>query len=329
LKIRGIINLFLEKARGKVVGITGTKGKSTVTTLIYFILKQANLEAILVGNIGIADLEILETDNPNRIYVYEMSSYMCQMLDNISPEIAVFTSFYPDHLDFHHSLQAYFEAKQKITKFQKPEDFLVTTETLAKELTTQAKKIEIDSEENLSHFETKLKGQHNQLNCNLAYHVCKILGLNEDLILECIKNYQPLPGRLELIKKANGIEFYEDALATIPEATWLAIQALEKVDTIILGGLDRGLDFEEFAQKLATSQIRNFIIFPENGQKMVKNIPKNQVFEAKNMQQAVEIAFKKTKGICLLSTASPSYNMFKNYQDRSNQYKYWIEKLAD
>jgi len=334
-KVSSLTNLFLEKVKGKVIGITGTKGKSTVTSLIYKILKDAGLKVQMIGNIGLtANLDELE--DSGAYFVSEMSSYQCQDLQK-SPDIAVFTSFFPDHLDYHLSLENYFAAKHKITEFQSPDNWFVTidslshTPTKAKKVLINTKNLDIKTPEKTEPtlgFETKLIGEHNQVNCALALAVSQIMGISEIQARLSIASYEPLSGRLEKIIEKSGVVFYEDALATIPEATWAAIEGLKNVDTIILGGQDRGIEFQDFAKKLATTQIRNFIIFPDTGEKMVEFVSERNLIRVKNMEECVQAAYRFTSGICLLSTASPSYNLFKNYKDRSSQYRYWIEKLG-
>ncbi len=341
-RITSLTNLFFEKAKGTIIGITGTKGKSTVSSLIYHILKNADKDAKLIGNIGETGLKLLKSDHPKRYYIYELSSYQCELL-TASPHIAVITNLYQDHLLHHGSIKKYHQAKAKITTFQKTNDHLFMSaqaQKVFKNLQTKAHKI-ILSDAPSQIFKTKLLGEHNQLNIAIAYEVATLLKIPNKKILASIASYKPLPGRLEKIAtikmstttasfraKPRSITFYEDALATIPEATWSAIQALPQINTIILGGQDRGIDFEIFAKQLATTDIKNFIIFPDTGKKMVKHLKDRQIFKAKNMEQAIRLAYQYTQGICLLSTASPSFNMFKNYQDRSDQYRYWIKTLS-
>ena len=335
-QIKTITNILFENIKGLIIGITGTKGKSTTSSLIYHVLKDFGLDVVLIGNIGDPGLEYLDSDHKDKVYVYEMSSYMCDSLTSYSPHIAVITNIYKDHLDYHKTFENYVNAKLKINKFQKKSDYLITTnstlETFHKlnlDINNNVLKKIIDVQ-NLNIYETKLLGSHNQININLTYEVAKLFSVSQNQFVNSIKTFDPLPGRLEKIDERKGVIFYEDYLATIPEATWAGIQALGDVNTIILGGQDRGIDFEEFAKQLETSSIQNFILFADTGIKMVKYIKdKNKnIINVSNMEEAINAVYKYTKGICLLSTASPSLNMFKNYKDRSEQFKYWINKLS-
>lgn len=331
-EISSLTNLFFQKTKGVIVGVTGTKGKSTTAALIHHILSDAGLDTVLIGNIGNIGLEFLKTDHKYRVYVYELSSFQLELL-NKSPRVAVVTSIFQDHLDHHRTLAAYTKAKQNVTKFQKPADFLVISSGIDPKLfKTKGQKFTVSPGPDFK-CKTKLVGRHNLSNILLAYTVADIFDLPKEQIIHSIATFKPLPGRLEKIAtKKNGaytIAFYDDALATIPQATWEAIQALPNIDTIILGGQDRGINFEEFAKLLPTAKIKNFIIFPETGAKMVKYLPRaRRILPAKNMQEAIVLAYRYTKTGCLLSAGSPSFNMFKNYADRSAQYRYWITKLS-
>ncbi len=325
-KISSLTNIFLEKSIGTIIGVTGTKGKGTITTLINYILNLNKFDSVVLGNIGMPGLELLKKDTPNKFYVYEMSSFQCEHL-NKSPHIAVLNNFFPDHLNHHKNLEEYKKSKLNITKFQTSEDYFINASDI--KIETLANQIKINTLPEPK-FETKLLGDYNQMNCLVAFEVAKIIGIKEDKIKEAIKTYKPLPMRLEKIAKNGDVIFYDDSLATIPQATLGSIQALGNVDTIILGGSDKGSPLDDFAKELAKTAIKNFIIFPINGEDMIKYAKKDKtknIFKVDNMKDAVKIAYENCRGICLLSNAAASLNIFKNYKDKSEQYRYWIEKL--
>ena len=320
-QISSLTNLFMDKVQGLVIGVTGTKGKSTTASLIYKILVEAGFDAHLIGNIGQTGLELLKTDHQYRIYVYELSSFQLELLKK-SPQIAVVTSLYTDHLDHHKTFSAYAKAKANISKHQKIKDFLVINADIPlKSFSSKGEILQVKAAKNKK-FESNLLGDHNQTNMLIAYVVSKIVGAADKQIFRSIKTYKPLSGRLELVAIKNRIKFYDDALATIPEATINAIKALTDVDTLIFGGQDRGVDYRNFANQLSRSTIKNFIYFPGTGPKIAKLIKgKNKnLLAANSMKEAVQLAFKYTKKSCLLSTAAPSFGLFKNYKDRSAQY---------
>ena len=325
-KISNLTNIFFEKALGTIIGITGTKGKGTITTLVDHILTENGFNSVYLGNIGKTGLALLKEDSKDKLYIYEMSSFQCEHL-NKSPHIAVLNNLFPDHLNHHKNFEEYKKAKLKITKFQTSKDYFINATGF--DVETRAQQIKIGTLPKPK-FETKLLGDYNQMNCAVASEVAKILGIPEDKIREAIKTYKPLPLRLEKIAEKNGVVFYDDSLATIPQATLGSIAALKNVNTIILGGSDKGSPLEEFARELAETSIKNFIIFPDNGKEMIKYVKNDsgrKIFEVENMHDAVKTAYDNCKGICLLSNAAASFNLFKGYKDKSEQYQHWIKEL--
>jgi UDP-N-acetylmuramoylalanine--D-glutamate ligase len=325
-KISSLTNIFFEKTIGTIIGVTGTKGKGTITTLINHILTENGFDSVSLGNIGRAGLTLLEEDSVDKFYIYEMSSFQCEHLDK-SPHIAVLNNLFPDHLNHHKNFEEYKRAKLKITKFQTQTDYFINASSCHTE--TKAQQIKIKSLLK-PRFETRLLGDYNQMNCTVAYEVAKILGIKDADIRKSIKTYEPLPMRLEKVAEKNDITFYDDSLATIPQATLGSIAALGNINTIILGGSDKGSPLKEFAMKLTEISIKNFIIFPGNGKEMVKYVQDDtnrKIFEVSSMHDAVKTAYENCKGICLLSNAAASFNLFKGYKDKSEQYRYWIKEL--
>jgi UDP-N-acetylmuramoyl-L-alanine---L-glutamate ligase len=359
LEIQSLISILFEKLdMSKVIAVTGTKGKSTVSSLIFHILKNSGKIVELLGNIGNINIDLLSDFDPETYYVFELSSFQCQQL-TCSPHITVWTNFFIDHQDVHKDMEEYYEAKANICRFQNYQDYFITIPELAN-VETKGKKIIVGLDpQNLPKslpfgtgslaplkmaallstklFQTKLLGQHNQINCQFAFEACKLIGINEDQILEAISTFQPIKGRLEkvneIIKNGKLIEFYTDDLATIPEATWQAVLAFEgRVETLITGGYDKGSKYTEFAKNLVDSKIQNLIYFNPTGQLIVSKLDPKKVnlVEAKSMKEAVNLAFKLTnKGICLLSCASASFGMFKNAYDRGEQYRDYITQAKN
>ncbi|MBU0547009.1 MAG: UDP-N-acetylmuramoyl-L-alanine--D-glutamate ligase [Patescibacteria group bacterium] len=320
--------IFFENCPGKIVGITATKGKSTTASLIYEILKKNGLKAHLVGNIGKPVLSLLSSAIDKDIYVYELSSHQLFNLKK-SPQIAVFLNIFPEHLDYYKSFKEYAEAKANITKYQNKKDFLVynSNDKLVRYIAkkSKAKKIPI-------------KGEYYELNKIAAREVGKIFKIPGKKITEAIKNFKSLPHRLELVGTFKGITFYNDALSTIPEATIYAFNFLgNNVQTIMLGGFDRGLNFKKLAKEVLKSKIKNLILFPTTGQIIWKEISKIMTnknplkhFFVDNMPDAVKIAYQQTSKnkICLLSTASSSFSIFKDYKEKGNLFKKYVKKYS-
>lgn len=367
-KITSQTEIFLEYCQGRVIGITGTKGKSTTASLIYDILKQAGVRTYLIGNIGKPVLSFLLSGNKNDVFVYEMS---CHQLCGIkkSPQIAVLLNIFKEHLDYYKTFEKYQKAKENIFRYQKKDDFLVVNydQKSLREIAKKAiaKKVFFSIEKKISHLiffgaflkkhyiyfvnskrkkekiikitEIPLRGRFNLLNVAAAVSVAGILNIRAKDVRRAIRNFKPLACRLEFVGGFKNIEFYNDSLSTIPETAIAAIDAMEgKVDTLIMGGFDRGQDFKKLAMKILKSRARNLILLPETGDRISREIfvfrkrDSLKVFFVFSMRDAVKVAFKITgnKGVCLLSPASPSFGMFKDYQERGNLFKKYIKAFS-
>lgn len=321
-------NLFLANVHRPVIGVTGSKGKSTTTALIAAILTAAGKNVRLVGNIGHAALEALCEDLPKDVvFVMELSSY--QLDDSqYSPQVAVFVSFFPEHLDYHGSREAYFEAKSHITTRQGPEDYFIYhpgyPEIAELATRTRARAIPFRTHAPFALEGIPLEGEHNVQNILGAITACEVLGVSAEVMERVIHVFQPLPYRLTNIGTYRGVTFYNDALATAPEATIFAIEALKNVGTIFLGGTDRGYRFQELVRVILASSIQNIVLFPDTGAKIKELLEQGgyqgRCFETTSMEEAVRFAYEYTPtgSICLLSTASPSYRLWKNYEEKGD-----------
>lgn len=345
-RITSQTDIFFENCTGKIIGVTGTKGKSTTTSLIYEILKQNRLKVHLIGNIGRPVLSFLFNAKPDDIYVYELSSHQLYNFKK-SPHIAVFLNIYPEHLDYYENFKEYLKAKQNITRYQKSEDFIIfnpqNKEVRETAKISKAKKIPIRIENvgrTIKIKEIPLEGKFNLQNIEAAIIIGRIFGISNRDIVRVIKKFKPLEHRLELVGTYRGITFYNDSLATAPEATIGAINTFKgKVQTIMLGGFDRGIDYySKLAKTVLENKIKNIILFPTTGEKIWKDICSQnrkryflpKAFFVNNMKDAVVLAYKYTsKGkICLLSPACASFGIFKNYKERGDLFKKYVKKLG-
>ncbi len=336
--------IFFDNCPGTIIGVTGTKGKSTVSSLVYQILKKARLKAHLVGNIGEPALPFLFKATAGDIYVYELSSHQLSGLGK-SPQVAVFLNLYPEHLDYYKNFKEYSRAKANICLYQKKGDYLIfnpENKTVAGfSAKSKAFKLKINPgqvKRLISEKDNPLIGDFNLYNISAAVNVSKIFDIGDETIKEAVKSFKPLPHRLEPVGKYKGISFYNDSLATLPEATISAIDAIGPgLETLISGGFDRGLSFAKLGEKILKSRIKTLILFPTTGAKIKKAVEKAAVgakkplprmFFSGNMASAVKSAYQNTGSgkICLLSCASASFNMFKDYQDRGNQFKKNVKK---
>lgn len=324
-----------------VIGVTGSKGKSTTSSLLYALLKTDKKDVHLVGNIGEPAISHISDAKNKTIFVMELSSY--QLMDlHTSPHIAVITSFFPEHLNYHGSLEAYLDAKKNITRFQKDGDLVFFsassngTVDIAKE--GDGTKIPFSAEDapvNIS--ETQLIGDHNLSNIAGAFTVATRLGVPEKTAIEVIKTFKGLPHRLQSLGIHHGQEWIDDAISTTPESTIAALDALDnRVEVLILGGQDRGNDFSGLGERIKASSVSTVILFPGSGPRIKQAIKDAgaavEFFEASSMEEAVLIAKKTTGGrtplghpIVLLSTASPSYGMFQNFEEKGTIFAHCVQ----
>lgn len=358
--------LFFDLCPGKIIGITGTKGKGTTSTLIYKILKKSGKKVFLVGNIGTTRLKLLPKLDKNSWLVYELSSHQLLGLKK-SPHIAILLNIFPEHLDYYQSFDQYAKAKANITRYQTAQDFFIfnyfdkQVRKIAQK--TKAQKIPFnltkrlcpgcfvknkgiihcsDSKEEkiIDIGQIPLKGKFNLQNVMPAIIVGKLFNVPTQKITQAIQEFKPLEHRLEKVGMFKGITFYNDSLSTVPQAAVEAIEALEgKIQTIILGGFERHQNFQDLAQKIWMSNIEVVILFPTTGKRIWKNIveikPKKEFllpkhFFVKNMKEAIKLAYQNTSRgkICLLSPASPSFNLFKDYKERGSLFKKYVKGFA-
>lgn len=337
-KMTSATQIFLDSIADSgavVIGVTGSKGKSTTSTLIYEIVKAGGKDVSLIGNIGEPAISHLGEAKSGRFFVMEMSSY--QLMDlTVSPHIAVVTSFFPEHLDYHGSLQNYMDAKKNIARHQKKDDviFYCATSDGAREIAMESPgmRIPFSSDEcPVPIGETHLLGEHNRSNITAAWKVGVHFKIPNDVMLKVIRSFKGLPHRLQSLGVHQGIEWIDDAISTTPESTIAALDALgDRVATLILGGQDRGNDFSELAARIKKSSVKTVILFPGSGPRVREAIGNAQAgvcfHEADTMERAVDLAKKHTMAgaICLLSTASASYNMFKNFEEKGDAFRQCI-----
>jgi UDP-N-acetylmuramoylalanine--D-glutamate ligase len=348
-------DLFLCRYYRQIIGVTGTKGKSTTATLIHDILKLAEKESLLMGNIGRPAFDFIDEIGNESNLVYELSSHQLEYITR-SPHIAVLLNFYQEHLDAYRSFHDYQIAKMNIAKFQvKGDCFIFNNED--ERIRQFVSKINIADKVPFS-FQTtlmdgcyihnkeivyssggkkevifdlsrkiKLQGEHNLMNIMAAASVCKQLGIDNEIITEGIASFRGLKHRLEYVGEFDGIHFYNDSIATIPEACIEAVKTLGKVDTLILGGFDRGIDYSGLAKFLAASDVRNLIFTGDAGRRIMHEIKdiKNTgqtLFLISHFDEFKDIVFFVTRKeyICLLSPAAASYDEFQNFEMRGKRF---------
>lgn len=347
--IKSQLELLLEFFDIFTIGITGTKGKSTTSSLIYKVLKEQNVKSMLLGNIGVPVFDYIDTIPNDTTLILEMSSHQLEYM-KLSPNISILLNIYPEHLDHYESFEKYAEAKCNIFKYQNKSDYFIYNsddETINKFLKDEeAKKYKVSLKgngdiylkgENI-YFNDKeiynintprnLLGEYNLNNIMFVLAVSKILKLDISKTIKSISDFKTLEHRLEFVGEYNGILYYDNSIATIPKATIEAVKALKNVDTLIIGGMDRRLDYTDFIKFLNESDISNIICMPKTGHDIAKNLKDGRAYVVNTLDEAVEIAKKHTtKGrVCLLSPAAASYGFFKNFEEKGNIYKELVKK---
>jgi len=327
--------LFLEFYRDQVIGVTGTKGKSTTASLIYHLLNEAGKEVLLLGNIGVPAFDLVEKIAKNTTVVFELSAHQLQNIE-VSPHIAVLLNIYPEHLDHFGSITSYHDAKMNIAMFQKPGDKLIVPEGLYGSIpqSCESEKIIINDAsvaaitEELDFSRIKLKGVHNQFNIAVATATAQLFNIGIKQLINSIYSFESLPHRLEYVGNFGDVDFYNDSISTIPESTIAAVRAIPAVRTLILGGFDRGLDYSQLVKYLKTTTIRNFIFLGIAGEKMLsffKNNPNpdQYLYKVSSLEEAFPIIVENTPkdSVCLLSPAAASYDQFHNFEHRGSHFK--------
>ncbi len=349
------LELLLEVARQKVIGITATKGKSTTSTLVFEALKRNGLKTYLLGNIGKPIFDEIENFEEDTWLVIEMSALQLEFVHH-SPHIAAILNLYQDHLDHSGTVEHYHQNKLNIFKYQEKTDFklyFTDIEPLNSyiddryQATSYALTLQDDQSLNTtslvdgkvllngkelydSHTKTALLGEHNLRNIMVVLTISEILGLDIEKTKSAIMDFQPLEHRMEKVGKYHDIIFYNDTISTIPIATIYALKTLENVDTLIFGGMDRGIDYQELTDYLNQGVVRNLICMPTTGHTIGKKInhPSVHCYFVETLKEAVDKAKEVTRpnSICLLSPAASSYEYFKNFEEKGRAYKNLVKE---
>lgn len=362
-KITSQIDLFLKYSTCMTIGITGTKGKSTTSSLIYHVLKGMNKDVILAGNIGIPVFEELENIKKDTIFVIELSCHQLQFVKS-SPNISILLNIYEEHLDLYKSYGHYMKAKLNIFKYQKESDYNIwgldspdsykyfnkknNTHTfsiddkkvqngiLIKEDGLYLVKDDISKLVYDKKRKRNLLGDHNLYNVAASLCISDILKLDLSEISNLIDSFEPLEHRMEKVGTFRGITFYNDSIATIPSATINCIKSIPNVKTVIIGGMDRGLDLSSLIDYLYNdNNIETCIFLRDTGYMIKEQLEKKdstkRLINANDMEDAVKNAYLYTKEgeTCILSPAAASYNVYKNFEERGKDYKRLIKELSD
>ncbi len=360
--------IFLEACPAKVVGITGTKGKGTTSTLVYEMLHAAGRKAELLGNIGVPALSRLEDISADTIVVYELSSF--QLLEiTKSPRIAIVLMTTQDHLDIHGSVSDYVEAKRNIVKYQTLEDYVIANIDYGSSRSigesSKAKKFWISRrrevqqgasaldgkielfkdgtcEEILPISEILLPGAHNLENVCAAVTAASLLEVPHSAMVEVLRTFEGLAHRLHFVGEKDGVRWFDDSISTTPESAIAALQAFPDPKILILGGSSKGADFSELGACIAEdASVKAIIGIGEEWPKIKASIENREskiergtlkILEGmQSMKEVVHAAagVAEPGDVVILSPACASFGMFKDYKDRGDQFMREVDSLAE
>ena len=333
-------SLFAKLApKVKIVGVTGTRGKSTVTMLIYEILRAGGIRVHLGGNIkGTAALPLLKEVKDGDIVVFELSSWQLQGFGEakISPHISVFTNFMGDHMNYYkNDMEKYFSDKSYIYKFQRKNDVLILGPQIKNMIRGVPGKIVNADLNNVPKWNIKLGGEHNRENIACALEVARVLNIPDQVSQKVIENFQTPPGRLEFVKEVNHVKIYNDTNSSTPEATTVALRTLgnsvKKNIILIMGGSDKDLSFGDL-YKYIIRYVREVVLIPGKGtDRVLPDLKRLKVslHTEKDLKSVVERAYKLSKSgdILLFSPAFTSFGMFENEYDRGEKFMEVVRNL--
>ncbi|HNY62130.1 MAG TPA: UDP-N-acetylmuramoyl-L-alanine--D-glutamate ligase [Bacteroidales bacterium] len=356
-KISSQTDLFLRFWGAQTVGITGTKGKSSTSSLLHHILVHNQQKSLLGGNIGTPLFDIIPKIKKDTIIVAELSAHQLQYLSK-APHIGIILNLYQEHLDHFQDLTAYHSAKLNMALKQREGDFLIyhydnqqLKERLAhsQHISTllpygeksseqlfgwiEGETISIRNENNIVENQPLkslpgLAGKHNLYNLLAASLAASRLGISLEKSIEAAYSFKGLPHRIEFVATLEGVSYYNDSISTIPEATISALETLNFVETLILGGMDRSIDYTPLYQYLNRHPVKNIALMGDAGRRIYQEWGESasdieKFLISNNLSDVVRFCKKETSTgkICLLSPAAASYGLFKNFEDRGDQFK--------
>jgi UDP-N-acetylmuramoylalanine--D-glutamate ligase len=346
------------KGNSRIVAITGSNGKTTTTSLVYQLCRQAGLDVALVGNIGFSFARQVALF-PHELYVIEISSFQLDDIDQFRPNVAILTNITEDHLDrYEYVFLNYIKSKFRITKNQRPQDYFiycaddeVTCQQL-KNFSIPSNQLPISMKREVSPgafikdgdmyvrtgnevmtmsvFDFALKGKHNQYNTMAACVAAATLDIRKDKIRDAVQHFEQLEHRMEYVATVRGIEFVNDSKATNINSTWYALESMTRPTVLILGGVDKGNDYTLLADGIR-EKVKAIICLGKDTQKIHEAFQElvPVMIDTQSAEEAVHTAFRiATKGdTVLLSPACASFDLFKNYEDRGQQFKKAVKDL--
>lgn len=346
--------LFLSVYGRQTIGITGTKGKSTTVTLLYHTLKTAGVDCVLLGNIGIPPFDRIEELTPQTMVVMELSCHQLEYT-RFAPHTAVLLNVYEEHLDHYGTVEKYRASKENIYRWQQPGDYLLcNVQCLPEDGTCPAEIISVSGddasadvrvEDNTVHLkdgttyeiptDIRLLGHHNAFDIGVVYALCNRAFISDEIFTQALKTYVPLPHRLQPVGEYDGIRFFDDSISTIGETTIQALETLKDTDTVLIGGMERGIDYSVLTQYLAKCSVPHIILMEATGKRIYEETmalspdSPERFIVVEHLEDAVKKAKEITeKGkICLLSPAAASYGIFRNFEERGDKFQELVKEI--
>ena len=354
-KTTTVLHIFFEEVKTKnIIGVTGTKGKGTTATLIHMMLEAAGYKTYLGGNIGTSVLDFIGSVQPNDYVILELSSFQLFYFP-YSPHISVCLKIVPEHLDWHPSLEDYIEAKANIFRHQKEDDIAIyfAGNRYSQQIAgfspgqkipyfappgAQAKDegtivVGQDEKEVIKTSEIKLIGEHNLENICAAATVYYQISQDLEPVRQVLSTFSGLEHRLEFVREVDGVKYYDDSFGTNPETAIVAMAAFTQPKVMIIGGYDRGLSMDPLVDEIMKQRVRHVIAVGQTGPKVAEMLKekgfKDITLGFKNMSDMVRTAKEKAQSgdVVILSAAAASFDMFKNFVDRGEQFQKAVNSL--
>ena len=359
IQIIGEVELAYRLSKNPIfVGITGTNGKTTTTSLVGEIFKADNKDTYIVGNIGNPVIDTVDTTNENSYLITELSSFQLESIVDFKPKVATILNFSPDHLNRHHTMENYVDAKANIFKNQNEKDFCILNyddkevKKLSSKCNSQViffsrkekvdKGVYLDENDNIvinidekitliNKNELSLPGNHNLENCMASIAMAYVCGIDLDVVRHVLKTFKAVEHRLEYVRTINDVMFVNDSKGTNPDSTIKAITSYEKPIILIAGGYNKNSDFSELLE-VGKENIKALVLMGETAdiiEECAKEKGYNNVIKVNNMKEAVKTSYELSKSgeVVLLSPACASWDMYKSFEERGNDFKENVNNL--
>jgi len=339
IPIESEIGIFVQRSKGKIVAITGSKGKSTIARLVYNMVSGARKKVVLGGNIGISLLDSLGDIDEYTYVVLEISSFHLDLLKEtmieFHPFISVLTNIVHDHLDRYDNFAAYSKSKRTIFQYQTRDDYAVVHENLKKKIGTLKAKTRFFSNKLprfISSEDVQMHGEHNWENIAAAAEVSQVIGVPQKVIRGVVRRFTGLEHRLEFIRYVRGVKFYNDSASTMPTSTTCALESFSRPVILIAGGVNKNLSFSDLGRVVGKG-VKAVYLIGKSARDIQESIKKysgkTEVVLSPSLEKAVQAAAKKSTlgDIVLFSPACASFDMFQNSRERGTIFKKMVDNL--